>query len=134
LCKEDTANLDAFLHVNIRVVSGDGGTVRGTLYDGTGDTELIVNTYTNRNLGGGAKNVQNEVSMVAGDRLAIEIGFKKTSADSGWDTCYFRWGDTYGTDLPEDQTHTSGAEPWVEFSPNLDDYGGGVNRRIMNVV
>jgi hypothetical protein len=111
-----------FMAVSIRVVSGDGNTVRGTLFEGYGPTGAPSSDITSRSLGadGAHVHVQNSVSQQDGDRLLIEIGIKfvhETGSDN------IRPGDNQSTDLPENETDTGAKNPWVEFSPTIADYG-----------
>lgn len=110
------------ISLSVRVVSADGGTVRGILYEGNGPTALLApgSYYNNRSIGlaGAAVSVQNNVSMQEGDRLVIETGIYYGS-DIQSATTYL---DDNASDLPENETATSNLNPWVEFSPTLSAY------------
>jgi hypothetical protein len=110
------------LGVSIRVVSGDGSTVRGILYEG--QSPSVANG--NRSLGGSGAHVhvQNSVSMQNGDRIVVELGGVQTVGDTGF---YVYLADDGATDLPESD---SGSDPtlnsWAEFSATLEDYAGSI--------
>lgn len=108
---------------SIRVVSGDGSTVRGTLYEGAGPTSVPSASIINRALGSGgaAVSVQNNVSMSNGDRIAIELGH----TSSGYSGSRSYPGSDSATDLPEDETTTTAYNAWCEFSPTLSAYSAG---------
>lgn len=110
-----------YLHVIIRVVSADGSTVRGTLYDGSGPTDGAGYPLTNRALaaGGGWVNIQNSVSQQANDHIVVEFGAKQYNT-SPWDGCAFKVKDNHDADLPENETTQSVDEstdhdPFIEF-------------------
>ncbi len=113
-----TANLRA--QVIVRVLSNDGSTVRGTLYAGdlttgtTNPTSEFAATLTNRQYPRGASVALSSVTAQAGDRLVVEIGYRKHAALSTTGTLSF--GDNSGTDLAEDETTTAANNPWIEFS------------------
>lgn len=106
----------------IKVVSNDGGTVRGTLLSIGGHVaanEFTVNTTkTNRKIADGDS--LSSVAASANDRIVIEIGCIDSSfASLGADSLYASFGDDSGTDLPEDETTTAANNPWIEFSQTL---------------
>ena len=121
LSARGSAVTTAYLRLVVRVVSNDGGTFRGTLYDGVDDNNFPTSPYTNRNMGGSV-NVQNAVSQQLNDRLVIEIGGLQNNSGA-WDGIVLRVGDNNASDLPENETGTDAYNPWVEFTMET---GGGV--------
>jgi hypothetical protein len=105
-----------YLAWGIRVVSGDGGTVRGTLVAVHRDNnELVVGTLTNRWDGvSGARLV-----VQSGDRLVFEVGTGGAPTSAIGHDSDLSLGDDNATDLPEDDTATTAYNPWVEFSQTL---------------
>lgn len=106
----------------IRVVSGDGLTVRGTLlshFPATLTSEW--NTFLENRSIPPADAALTEVEAQEGDRLVIEIGFRSFSTDGG--QIYYGYlgvGDpSVGTDLPENETETGSKRGWLEFSQSL---------------
>ena len=105
-------------HFIIRVVSSDGSTFRGTLYEGDGLNDFhTVFPGRNYSIGGAGASVQvqNAVSMQADDRLVIEIGYNGTATAAS--NVYFRIGDDSATELPENETDTDDTKtPWIQFT------------------
>jgi len=116
--RESGSAADARAQVVIKVVSGDGQTVRGTLVDFSGAalSSEFSTTMTNRKFPLAAISPVTMSSVVAqaGDRLVIEIGSRRSGADPG--STEFRLGESGGSDLPEDETTTQDQNPWMEFS------------------
>lgn len=116
-----TANLRS--QCIIRVVQSDNTTIRGTLYAGdlstlTGNpTNEWATTGTNRPMPFGGSVSLSSLAIQAGDRLVIELGYRKHAAASTTGTLYF--GDNAATDLAEDTTTTTANNPWIEFSQTL---------------
>ena len=123
-------NSITYLSAAIRVVSGDGATVRGTLWQG----HSISAANGNRSLGGSGAHVHvaGSVAQQAGDRIVVELGVEWV-ASTGTGT-YTITGDDNASDYPEDDTDTSWTKnPWVEFSPTIADYSGGTNVALTGV-
>lgn len=112
---------DFLSYISIRVVSGDGGTVRGTLLSlgtyGGGSNYYSGSTHTSRAIADGDS--LGSVAASDGDRIIVEIGHQ--SDNSGGDPAYFRNGCPNSTsDLPENETQTTTGVPWIEFSQTLN--------------
>lgn len=111
-------NIDRIV-ISLRVVSSDGGTVRGTLL-GLGAkgpvNEFSSADYYNRIAI--PDSTVNPVTVQAGDRLVFEIGCTNTTVGSG-DYGIFLDGTGYGTDGTYlDQTELKPVS-WIEFENGL---------------
>lgn len=118
-CFESSGQLNAYIYVVVRAFSADGNTDRGVIFEGVGATEFgtkIENrTWTDA---AGAS-----ISMQAGDRLVVDVGFRaandKSTAYAGSAKLH---NDSDFADLPEDEQPAADGIPWIEFSPNLTVY------------
>lgn len=112
-----TDNVDQ-VRVVIRIVSGDGATVRHTLYAGNGSTTSeFINNATHRNF-----TVANALALtsgdaLAGDRLCIEVGYRNSTSATTPEASA-KWGEN-ATDLPVNNTQTTDGAPWIEFSGTI---------------
>lgn len=97
-----------------KVVSNDGGTVRGTLFAiGSGGLagEFINNlSHRNKTLADGDATLL--VVAEAGDRIVVELGYEGTSTATPEASA--KWGED-ATDLPEEETQTTNGAGWIEF-------------------
>jgi hypothetical protein len=62
-------------------------------------------------------------TAVAGDRILVVVGFKgfiNTGAVGTAALGQIKWASAAGSDLPEDETTTTDAAPWIEFSQDLN--------------
>lgn len=124
-CAESNVAADMRSQMVIRVVSGDGGTVRGTLL--AHDTSVLSNewnltTLQNRKFplnwsGGGA--ALTSVVAQAGDRIVVEIGNRAHNTSATQYYGYIETGDGATNDCAENETDTLQYNPWIEFSQNL---------------
>ena len=118
-CGQSTAETHDRVFISLRVFSGDGLTLRGTLkgLNGYG----IINSYstdptfTNRKIADG--DTLTPVACLAGDRIVLEIGTDSSTVEVGG-TVSFKFDDA-APDLPEDETTTSAGAAWIEFSQTL---------------
>lgn len=136
---ESATALDGRVQVILRVVSGDGTTVRGTLY--AGSTATVSATVGNEaeelpgtNAASRATRIKNalsvsSVSAQSGDRLLLEVGARLGSTST---TTQFtlEYGDpTAGADYALTSGLTTDLAPWLETSQTLaftyDKTGGG---------
>lgn len=132
--READAAANARAQLIVKVVSGDGSTVRGTLLapdmSGTVANEFAT-TLTNRKFpkgwtGSGA--ALTTVNAQSGDRIVIEIGVHVHVNPIAADSYDFRFGDEHGaSNLPEDETTTADDDPWIEFSQTLNFTGLAAN-------
>ena len=122
-----------YIALSVRVVSANGGTVRGILYEGTGPTAIDTSGFVNRSIGaaGAHVHVQNSVSMSGGDRIVIEVGALFPVAESH---LYPYIGDDNASDLPENETGTDNFNPWCELSPTIADYSAAATNVVLNVI
>lgn len=124
---ESNAAADMVAQMVVRVVSGDGSTVRGTLLAADNSGTLVSEfgtTWQSRKYPkaypvGGA--TLTPVNALNGDRILIEFGSRAlntlaTAYSDGQEV-----GSSTAPDRPEDETNTtsSTASPWIEFSQDL---------------
>jgi len=117
--KESNAAADFCRTIIIYVVSADGKTIRGTLYQllPSALTAEFVAALTNRYYPPSAS--VTTLAIQNGDRIVIEIGFRAFNAVATAYTGTLEFGDANANDLPEDETDTNQYCPWIEFSQNL---------------
>lgn len=114
---ESVAQVDSHLAYNIRVVSGDGVTIRGIIgtYKATSSeyptTLATIATRIHDARTGGATNFSSQ----AGDRIIIEIGHWGVTPSLA--TVYHNYGDPEATqDFPLTAGDVNDYCPWVELS------------------
>lgn len=114
-CLESALTANATLAVIIRVVSNDGGTVRGTLCSVVGTDTEFPTTAATRILSASALS---SVNAEMGDRLVVELGMlfsTGAAATSG----ALNFGTSGGSDYALTTALTTTINPWVEFSQDL---------------
>jgi hypothetical protein len=122
--RETNGAADLRTQMIIKVVSGDGLTVRGTLLshdEGTLTSEWSTSSTLNSRLAPVAlrSNTLTPVVAQAGDRVVVEIGYRRhTTIDPTSYTGRLYFEDS-GTDLPESDSDTTVGDPWIEFSDDL---------------
>jgi hypothetical protein len=108
----------------VRLVSGDGLTVRGTLV--AADAAALSSEWgldtapRNRKFPLAAISPVTVSNVVAqeGDRLVFELGARVDNNDA--EQIELVVGDAQGADLPENETSSATAgDPWVEFSADI---------------
>jgi hypothetical protein len=111
---EDNALATFCLFTCARVFSGDGLTLRGTLWGGGGTGSTWLTTIRNS---GSNYNDMGTINALDGDRIVFEIGFdSQNQASTTLYTGTIRIGDNGGTDLPLNETDTDQTKnPWVQF-------------------
>ena len=103
---------DYYPQISVRVVSGDGLTVRGTLLGFPSFGTEFASTAINKTW---PSTALTPVAASAGDYVVIEVGYRWTSGFSSTAET-LRFGDNGSADLPEDEVSTDGTlNPWVEF-------------------
>ncbi len=106
---------ELYLTLGIRVVSNDGGTIRGTILAVTRDNVEAVIALTNRRITA----TSTQVISQDGDRIVIEIGMGGNPDTAASHSSSISIGDDNGTDLPEDDTTTTAYNPWIEFANSI---------------
>lgn len=115
-CIEGNAQCDSHLAYSVRVVSSDGGTVRGTvgLYHAT-STEFPTTTPATR-IHSARTNGATNFSSSIGDRIVIEIGLHGVTPSTSYSQT-MRNGDPSATgDFALTADLTTDLCPWVELS------------------
>jgi hypothetical protein len=127
---ESNLALNAWLQVMIRVVSGNGSTVKATLYAGSTATGVNTTNPTsaeNSEFDQGTTLTTRIKSAIAlssytcadGDRLSFEIGFRGSSTNTTY-TVTLGYGDPTSTaDLPLTADSPTAGVPWIELSRDL---------------
>jgi hypothetical protein len=126
---QNAASDDEFMQVIIRVLSGDGLTVRGTAYSGSALTtvsttpsavnyEAATGVWSHYLLNVALSNV----NIQQGDRISVEVGSRITQSttSAGFTTRYTSRDD--GVDLPltaDRGIFENNIRPWIEFSADL---------------
>ncbi len=115
---EENARANQYLAMCIRVVSGDGSTVRGTVVALQRDGTELGTSQSSRY----DTVTSTEVVSSAGDRIVIEIGTGgNPDIGAGGDShdADVRIGDNSATDFGESGSETSDYCGWVEFANTL---------------
>lgn len=118
---ESNAAADMRIQTVIRVLSNDGTTVRGTLIaSNAGALSHEFNTsLRNISVPLGGSTSPSSVNAQDGDRIVVEIGYRKHENATTSRTGTLRLGNPSGTDLAEDETTTTDNVPWIEFADTL---------------
>jgi len=128
---EDAADADMRTAMVVKVVSNDGLTVRGTLLaidDASALSSEFATSFTNRKLplAATAPATLTPVTLLDGDRLVVELGYRSHNVLTASKTGSFRTGTATAADLTEDETSTLDNRPWIEFSNlNTNPPSGG---------
>jgi hypothetical protein len=121
---------DMLLTLGIRIIAGDGSTVRKTVLAVTRDGTEAATSLTNRQFT--ATSAATNYTVVSGDRLVIEIGMGGVPSLFGHDS-NMRLGDAAASDLPEDDTDTTDLRAWVQLNDTLtQDPETGIAVRAMH--
>lgn len=116
-CGETNAGSNATLAAVVRVVSQDGGTVRGTLFSNySQDTEFPLSASAATRI----VNAQaiTPLTTQPGDRIVVEIGFH-VAAPSVNNNVQMRAGFSASSDFALTSGLTTDLNPWCEFSQDL---------------
>lgn len=117
-CREANAGVNATLAVVLRVLSSDGGTVRGTLFSNFSQGTEFPLTASEAVRIVNAQAITQTITQ-PGDRLCLELGWN-VNAPSVASTAGMRRGFAAGSaDFPLTEGDTSAANPWLELSQNL---------------
>jgi hypothetical protein len=122
LCSQNADDADMCCRAMvIKVVSADGGTVRGTLlsqFPASLTSEFVTGTLTNRNFP--PSTALNPVTCQDGDYLVIEGGVRAFNATATSKGFSLRYRDSAALpDLPEDETDINDYCSWIEFSQTI---------------
>lgn len=119
---ESAADADFRAQMVVRVVSEDGGTVRGTLLAsdaGALSNEFDATTLTNRKFPLNGNGALTNVAAQLGDRLLVEIGIRAHNVTATSKTGTLRFGDASASDLANNETGTTDDNPWIEFDSTI---------------
>lgn len=119
------AGYDMRLTVGIRVIAGDGTTVRKTVLAVTRDGTVAATSLTNRQFTATSAAGDYTTNADGLDRLVIEVGMGGDPTILLNHGSSLRLGDAAASDLPEDDTDTTDLRPWVELADTLTFGGGG---------
>jgi hypothetical protein len=121
LCKHLTAsdNVQQFRICGV-IVSNDGTTIRSpqllTLVTAHGTITNLNTAYRNKSIAGSGGTYTPNVSVTAGDRLVLEVGWSHALGTTP--EARAKWG-VESTDLPIDETTTTDLSGWIEFSQTI---------------
>lgn len=113
---EADSTCNAYLRIAVRVVSNDGGTVRGTprsLISVSNEHPLSPNTRYRSDLA-----LSSEVAAQAGDRIVLELGCRGVTPATTYDVTN-RFGDDADLDDFALGSSTDDLCPWIELSADL---------------
>jgi hypothetical protein len=123
---ESNTACDAHPQVVVRVVSGDGSTVRGIAYAGGTQTTVSATVEFDTTASPGQNqrfpdtrdsNTLTSTAYEAGDRVIVEVGIRHIGAGAANQTATIRHGDpTASADLDETANSTTDGVPWIEFT------------------
>ncbi len=100
-------------YLYLRIVNSDGSIAQEF---GKDSTSTLTTTLTNRTLI--SLNI-GSVTITAGQRICIDLGWSFTAGSSTTRTGSLSGGSSSGTDLPVDNFTTTVNSPWVQFSQTL---------------
>jgi|GEM_PF-6839714 len=120
-CMEDNAKADFKLSGIVKVVSGDGNTLRGYwLY------WPMINEFddvlTNRGIW--ITTLSAPFSSQNGDRIVVEIGTRASNTKTTLYTATQDFGDASGTNLPINEIETAQYNPWISFTHDIPEATG----------
>ncbi|UOF79085.1 hypothetical protein [Caudoviricetes sp.] len=133
-CKEDNANRNIFLASVCYIVSSDGSTIRGTLYNDTvGGSDIEFPTTANeatRAISDAFIGSHSSVDSQDGDYLILEVGIAcNASATAGTGTMQFL--DDNASDYAFTTGLTTDLNPWFELSRNVVFKSSSSNQLMM---
>ena len=115
--QESNTAANLFTSLEIRIVSQDGATVRGTILTLERDDVEWENALVNRQF---VSSLTTQVISQANDRIVIEFGQGGDPTGGGnHNDGTMRIGDNGGSDLPENDTDTNDYNPWVLFANTI---------------
>lgn len=123
-CIESNVAADYYLAFVVSAWDSTYTTKRGDIVAFIADgTEMDKIAYENRSMSGTCASV----SMLEGDKIQVEAGFRSTNTKTTSYDGGFYVGNDQASDLPEDDSTTGTSyNPWFELSPTLPLYGVSV--------
>jgi hypothetical protein len=126
-CSQSNLAANMTAQMAIRVVSGDGSTVRGTLISPTTVTTVSTSTQewatSLRNQyfpsGDVSSATLTSVTCQSGDRLVVEIGYRAINTVTTSYTGTMEFGESAASDLALNQSGTTQGTPWLSFSQKV---------------
>lgn len=125
--RESNTAANARSQMVIRVVSGDGTTVRGTLL-AQNNTTTNINEWVATTTVTAARNARFPVGSAAaaltsvtaqqGDRIVIEVGGRAVNTSTTSYTLGMRFGEN-AADLADNETGVVEGAPWIDFSAGI---------------
>jgi hypothetical protein len=118
---ESSATGDLRMQCVIWVMQSDGSS-RGTLIAASAAalaSEWPITTPANRKIPLGGSATPTSVAAQAGDRIVVEIGYRKHESATTSRTGTIVAGNPSGTDLAVDETTTTANVAWIEFTESL---------------
>lgn len=124
-CREFATTDNVVTRFAARVITGSG-TTRGTLMAAGkwGSDVELVNNATLRTAAVCSQSNMTSVTAGQGDRIVIEIGFSDLAGTTPQGA--YRWGASSLTEAAVNETTTTSAVGWAEFSQNLVYFTPGV--------
>lgn len=115
-CSESNAAANAFLAYVLRVLSQDGGTVRGTLASSmTNAGTEFVTTAATRIFSAASLT---PLTTQPGDRVVLELG-AHAQAPASAQSAVLRFGNSAASDFALTSALTTDLNPWCEFSDDI---------------
>ena len=123
-CSENANTNNAFLAFVLRVLSMDGGTVRGTLASSmtNAGTEFALTASAATRIFSAV--ALTELTAQEGDRVVLELGIH-AQAPTAAGSAILRFGTSAASDFALTTALTTDLNPWIEFSEDL--YGTRLN-------
>jgi hypothetical protein len=134
-CLEAAATANVFAASVLYVVSSDGATIRGTIYDdtlGNSDIELGTTASTRVNPSDAFVGTKTSVVAVDGDYLIFELGFSANATGVSQNVTQ-RVGSSAASDFALTSGLTTDLNPWLELSATLTFLTATNNNRLMTM-
>lgn len=122
---ENNAGLNAYLAWGVKIIDKDGNVTQYlkevSASAAAATPPEFTTSLTNRKM---MDAIEDSIYKIpeffvrAGDRIVVEIGYRKSSTTSTY-YCNFQYGDASDTDLPIDTSTTSNYCSWLEFTQQI---------------
>jgi hypothetical protein len=136
LMRENNAGMDAHPQIMVKVISGDGATLRGVLFGGdsrTTNVDELTTLLQNRQIPapGISPVTLSSVAASSGDRILIEVGVRANAATTFFPNLRFGATASPGgaNDLSVGGAETTDLNCWIEFSQTLS-FGNALSRQV----